>query len=89
MDDYSILIALIFTIGYMLEILLLKENGVGFPSATLTADMTVRTLKITLAIEATYYMIVGTIKVSIIYLYLRFGMLIWPRAHLPIWTMSA
>lgn len=73
MDDYTILAALFFVIGYMLEILLLKENGIGFPSATLTTEMAVKSLKITLAIEATYYMIVGSIKVSIIYLYLRFG----------------
>lgn len=73
-DDYSILVALTFTIGYMLEILILKANHTGFPSSTITMDMAVRQLKTTLAIEATYYMIVGAIKASIVDLYLRFGM---------------
>ncbi|KAJ4415021.1 hypothetical protein N0V82_007603 [Gnomoniopsis sp. IMI 355080] len=72
-DDYSILIALTFTIGYMLEILILKANHTGFPSSTITMDMAVKQLKTTLAIEATYYMIVGAIKASIVDLYLRFA----------------
>lgn len=74
MDDYTIIVALIFTIGYMLEVLLNKESRIGFPASTLTAGMMTRQLQLTLAIEATYYMIVGFIKTSIIYLYLRFGM---------------
>lgn len=74
MDDYSILVALTFTIGYMLEILVLKANHMGFPSSTITEEMAVTQLKVTLAVEATYYMIVGAIKASIVYLYLRFGM---------------
>lgn len=73
MDDYTIIVALVFTIGYMLEILLNKEAHIGFPASTLTAGMKIKQLQLTLAIEATYYMIVGSIKTSIIYLYLRFG----------------
>lgn len=73
MDDYTIVIATFFTVGYMLEILLQKENKIGFPGSTLTMDQMVNQLKVTLAIEATYYLIVGFIKMSIIYLYLRFG----------------
>lgn len=72
-DDYSILIALTFTIGYMLEILVLKANHLGFPSSTITMANAVIQLKVSLAVEATYYMIVGAIKASIVDLYLRFG----------------
>lgn len=77
MDDYTIIAALFFTIGYMLEILLEKANNIGFPASALTADMMLMQMKLTLTIEVTYYLIVGFIKVSIIYLYLRFGMLSW------------
>lgn len=66
----------------MLEILLLRANHLGFPSSTITPDTAVRQLKLSLAVEATYYMIVGSIKSSIIYLYLRFGMLVIQ----PAWT---
>lgn len=73
MDDYTIIMALFFTIGYMLEIVLEKVYNIGFPASTLTTEMMLMQLKLTLSIEVTYYLIVGSIKVSIIYLYLRFG----------------
>lgn len=73
MDDYTIIVALVFTIGYMLEILLNKEAHVGFPASTLTPGMKIRQMQLALAIETTYYIIVGSIKASIVYLYLRFG----------------
>lgn len=57
----------------MLEILVLKANHLGFPGSTITMENAVIQLKITLAVEATYYMIVGAIKASIVDLYLRFG----------------
>lgn len=73
MDDYTIVVAVFLTIGYMLEIFLEKENRIGFPALTLTTDQMVNQLKVTLSIEVTYYCIVGFIKMSILYLYLRFG----------------
>lgn len=79
MDDYTIIVALFFTIGYVFEILISKANHIGFPQSTLTTDMVLTLLKTTLAIEATYYMIVGSIKTSIVYLYLRFGR---PNEHM-------
>lgn len=66
----------------MLEILILKANHTGFPSSTITMDMAVRQLKTTLAVEATYYMIVGAIKASIVDLYLRFGMWLMPLKYM-------
>lgn len=69
------ILAAILTLGYLLAILMDKANHVGFPAATLTMYEMSMQLKITLAIEVVYYMIVGSIKTSILYLYLRFGKL--------------
>lgn len=83
MDDYTIVVAVFLTIGYMLEIFLEKENMIGFPASTLTMEQMVNQMKVTLSIEVTYYCIVGFIKISILYLYLRFGEL-RPMSHPPL-----
>lgn len=72
-DEYTIIVALFFTIGYMIEILILRSNHVGFPASTLTMDNMLGILQTTLAVEVTYYLIVGFIKTSILCMYLRFG----------------
>lgn len=59
MDDYTILGALLFAIGYLLEILIAKSHGVGFPAETLSINDMLVVIQITLAIEATYYLIGG------------------------------
>jgi hypothetical protein len=74
-DEYTIIVALFFAIGYMIEILVLRANHVGFPASTLTTDNMLGILQTTLAIEVNYYLIVAFIKTSIICMYLRFGML--------------
>lgn len=74
-DEYTIIVALFFTIGYMIEILILRANHVGFPASTLTTNNMLELLQTTLAVEVTYYLIVGFIKTSILCMYLRFGML--------------
>lgn len=74
-DEYTIIVALFFTIGYMIEILILRADHVGFPASTLTVDNMLGILQTTLAVEVTYYLIVGFIKTSILCMYLRFGML--------------
>lgn len=74
-DDYAIIVALVFIVGYMIEILVAKANHIGFPAATLTIDDKSSLLKDALAIEVTYHMIVGFIKISILCMYLRFGKL--------------
>lgn len=74
-DEYTIIVALFFTIGYMIELLILRGNHVGFPASTLTIDNMLGILQTTLAIEVTYYLIIGFIKTSILCTYLRFGML--------------
>ncbi|KAG6361205.1 hypothetical protein INS49_009429 [Diaporthe citri] len=72
-DEYTIIVALLFTIAYMIEILILRANHVGFPASTLTTDNMLGILRTTLAVEVTYYLIVGFIKTSILCMYLRFA----------------
>lgn len=45
----------------------------GFPMSTLTYDNMVTLMKVTLAIEVTYYIAVSLIKISILLMYMRFG----------------
>lgn len=59
----------------MIELLILRGNHVGFPASTLTMDNMLGILQTTLAIEVTYYLIIGFVKTSILCTYLRFGML--------------
>ncbi|KKY39304.1 putative integral membrane protein [Diaporthe ampelina] len=72
-DEYTIIVALFFTIGYMIEILIARADHVGFPASTLTVDNMLGILQTTLAVEVTYYIIVGFIKTSILCMYLRFA----------------
>jgi hypothetical protein len=58
----------------MIEILILRANHVGFPASTLTTNNMLEMLQTTLAVEVTYYLIIGFIKISILCTYLRFGM---------------
>lgn len=46
----------------------------GFSGAKLTLDQMTGLIKETLAIQCIYYVIVFSIKVSILYFYLRIGM---------------
>lgn len=45
-DDYTILVALLFTIGYLAEIMLIKNESLGFPMGTLTLDNMTNILKV-------------------------------------------
>ncbi|KUI53466.1 hypothetical protein VP1G_00890 [Cytospora mali] len=73
-DDYAILVAVVFSIGYMVEILVAKENHIGFPASSLTLDNMFNLLKDALAIEVTYNITIGFVKVSILCMYLRFAL---------------
>ena len=57
----------------MAEILVGRNNGMGFPMGTLSLENMVNLMKITLAIQVTYYIAVAAIKISILLMYLRFG----------------
>lgn len=73
-DDYTAILASIFTFGYLAELLVSGANGLGSPATTLTMDQMIAFLKVTLSVEITYYVIVGLVKTSILFTYLRFGM---------------
>lgn len=57
----------------MAEILFARNQGMGMPMGTLSLENMVNLMKITLAIQVTYYIAVASIKVSILLMYLRFG----------------
>jgi len=73
-DDYFIIGALLMTIGYLIDIFIARDHGLGLPMNTLTLDNMVMFLKVTLAIQVMYYANVFCIKTSIVLTYLRFGM---------------
>jgi hypothetical protein len=72
-DDYAMLAALTFTLGYLIAIFVLRENGMGFHAKEVTFDEATTSLKATYAIEILYYFCVNTIKISIVFFYLRIG----------------
>ncbi|GKT63289.1 integral membrane protein [Colletotrichum tofieldiae] len=73
LDDYSMLVAIIFTMGYLAEILVGKANHIGFPMKTLSFENMTNLLRNTLAIQITYYVCITAIKISILCMYLRFA----------------
>ncbi|KAK0671586.1 hypothetical protein QBC41DRAFT_55166 [Cercophora samala] len=72
-DDWTMLGALFFSCGYLVEIIIMKYNGVGHAITTLTLDNMLILIKVTLAIQCTYYACVNCIKFSILSMYLRFA----------------
>lgn len=73
-DDVAIVLAVVVTFGYLGELIIGGANGMGFPSTSLTLNKMEIFLKNVVAIEITYYVIVGLVKISILFVYLRFGM---------------
>lgn len=65
----------IFTIGYLVTIWILRDNGMGFSGKTLSLDQMTNLVKTTLAIEIMYYINIFSIKASILFFYLRIGKL--------------
>jgi hypothetical protein len=70
--------ALIFTLGYLATIFVLRANGIGFRGKEVTFQQATTTLQVTYAIEIIYYLCVNAIKISILFFYLRIGKLIPP-----------
>ncbi|KAH3917717.1 hypothetical protein HBH56_043970 [Parastagonospora nodorum] len=70
-DDYTMLIALLFTLAYLATIYILRANGMGFRGTQVTFEQATTTLQVTYAIEIIYYLCVNAIKVSILFFYLR------------------
>ncbi|CCF47187.1 integral membrane protein [Colletotrichum higginsianum] len=73
LDDYAMLVAMAFTLAYLAEIFMGKANHIGFPRDSLSMENMTNLLKITLAIEVSYYVCITAIKVSILCMYLRFA----------------
>ncbi|KAM7193121.1 hypothetical protein V8F33_007993 [Rhypophila sp. PSN 637] len=72
-DDYLIILAMLLTIGYLINIFILRNNHIGFPIAYLTPENMVTFIKATLAIQVMYYVNICCIKTSILFTYLRFA----------------
>ncbi|KAH7063919.1 hypothetical protein BKA63DRAFT_185026 [Paraphoma chrysanthemicola] len=70
-DDCAMLIALLLTVGYLIAIFVLKDNGLGFSGKSLKPTQMVKQIQTTLAIEILYYFLVNAIKISILLFYLR------------------
>ncbi|OHE92750.1 integral membrane protein [Colletotrichum orchidophilum] len=73
LDDYCMIIGMVFTLAYLAEIFVGKANHIGFPSKDLSLDNMTNLLKDTLAIQVTYYVCISAIKISILCMYLRFA----------------
>ncbi|KAK0636423.1 integral membrane protein [Bombardia bombarda] len=72
-DDYLIIAALLLTIGYLIDIFILRNNHLGFPVTMLTLDNMINFIKATLAVQVMYYANIFCIKTSILFTYLRFA----------------
>jgi hypothetical protein len=72
-DDYAMFAALVFTLGYLATIFVLRENKMGFRGSQASFEQATTTLKVTYAIESIYYISISAIKVSIVFFYLRIG----------------
>ncbi|KAF2465722.1 uncharacterized protein BDR25DRAFT_378393 [Lindgomyces ingoldianus] len=70
-DDWMMLVALIFTIGYLACIYVLRENGMGYSGNELKLSQMTNMITTTLGIEIIYYIVVYAIKTSILFFYLR------------------
>lgn len=66
------LAAMILSMGYFAEVMVGRANHIGFSITTLTVDNMLNLIKVTLAIQLTYYGAVSAIKISILCMYLRF-----------------
>ncbi|PHH50685.1 hypothetical protein CFIMG_003232RA [Ceratocystis fimbriata CBS 114723] len=66
-------------VAYIAELFVGRANHIGFPMESLTLDNKVSLLKVTLAIEITYYVVVSLTKISILLMYLRFAVEPWFR----------
>lgn len=72
-DDLTVALAVVATFGYLAEVIVSGPNGVVILSGTSTLEKMVDFIKILVSIEATYYLTVGLVKISILLAYLRFG----------------
>jgi hypothetical protein len=67
------LVAMIFTIGYLATIFVLRGNKMGFRGRQASFQQATITLQVAYAVEIIYYLCVNAIKISIVFFYLRIG----------------
>ncbi|KAF2008585.1 hypothetical protein BU24DRAFT_468705 [Aaosphaeria arxii CBS 175.79] len=70
-DDFMMLGALLFTLAYLVDIFVLRQNGMGFSGKRLNLDQMTGLIKTTLSLQIFYYLVVYFIKISILCCYLR------------------
>lgn len=63
----------LFAIAYLIAIIILRDNGLGFSGKVLSPEHMVNQVRTTLAIQVIYYILINTIKSSILFFYLRIG----------------
>ncbi|KAI1093871.1 hypothetical protein F5B19DRAFT_490911 [Rostrohypoxylon terebratum] len=73
LDDYMVIAALIFTIGYVVTVFIANDNRVGHPIELLTFEEMTSLLKLAWSIEIIYSLIMTCVKSSIIFMYDRFA----------------
>jgi hypothetical protein len=70
------LAALIFCLGYLACIVLLRLNGVGYDGDVVPPEAIMTAIKTVVGITCLYYLIGAFVKISILCFYLRIGK--WP-----------
>jgi hypothetical protein len=65
-------------IGYLAAIVVLRVNGLGLSGKDLSPSQMVTQIQTTLAIQVIYFILINTIKVSILFFYLRIGKALFP-----------
>ncbi|KAJ4355717.1 uncharacterized protein N0V89_003737 [Didymosphaeria variabile] len=70
-DDALMIVAFVFTLGYLICIWVLRDNGMGYSGKVLDLDQMRTLIQTTLAIQILYYLLVACVKISICFCYLR------------------
>ncbi|KAH7400777.1 hypothetical protein DE146DRAFT_475279 [Phaeosphaeria sp. MPI-PUGE-AT-0046c] len=72
-DDFAMIAAVTFTVGYLATLFVLRDNKMGFHGREASLPQAVTSLRVAYAIEIIYYLCVNITKVSIVLFYLRFA----------------
>ncbi|KAI1338466.1 hypothetical protein F5Y15DRAFT_129702 [Xylariaceae sp. FL0016] len=73
MDDYMIILSLIFTIAFVAMMYWAASCGLGDPMTTLSLTEMTNILKSTFVVEIVYYAAIFCVKSSIVFMYTRFA----------------
>ncbi|KAF2448177.1 hypothetical protein P171DRAFT_428288 [Karstenula rhodostoma CBS 690.94] len=70
-DDAFMIVAFVFTLGYLVCIWIGSDNGMGYSGKVLELYQMRTLVQATLAIQILYYVLVACVKISICFCYLR------------------